>query len=606
MALLLQNNDEDGQLLSELKDKLDNEVKFENGLNKFFSKVLSAINTDMKKETKSISNIKKKEIDIPVLFGDELNELLVSNYRRGMLTALERFNNDPTVRSLYSATERNRIVEELAVRSETYAQRRAVFIGDEIIKTTEKNLIQSQTFVDKLIESQGLSVTDSERNSLVMDNLSMRVKNRIPTIAATETQNVYQTAKQYASNDLSGKLAQQGKTMQKRWNATLDQNTRPAHQQAHGQRVPTEQLYTVKNQHLMYPGDTSHGASLDNVVNCLHPDSIIDIADIKKVMRRLYNGKMIIIETSSGNKLTVTPNHPILTISGWKQARFLNESDSVISANFRIWPKKSFNIKDIKSSIKQIFNSLNESWRSMRVPGVVVDFHGEIVNEDVDIIFKNGFLRKTNFIIGFNIFNKFHFSNSNLGKTFFFRKTLMYSPAIFYRHISNCIIRSFNKSLSFFKICLRHSKVHRFTSVSLLNSVIIKNSSDSSSRESNSFFNFFNRIVLFKKFYNFINNFWIRNFYIWISNFKSIINKHSPNGSWCSFKFLRKINNRFAHGIKVDHFNRFFFTDSVLSCTQINYSGHVYNLETKSNVYISNGIVNHNCRCESIQFILNG
>lgn len=268
MALVLTNNDEDTQLLSELKDKLDNEVRFERDLNKFFSRVLSATAKDLTNESKSIPDIKKKEIDIPVLFGDELHQLLTTNYKRGMITALDRFNNDPTVRSLYSGAERRRIVDELTARINSYAEVRANYIGTEIISTTEKNLVQSRIFVDKLIEDQALSLTASEKNSLIMDNLSMRVKNRIPTIAATETQNVYQTAKQYASNDLSGKLAQQGKTMQKRWNATLDQNTRPSHQQAHGQRVPTEQLYTVKNQHLMYPGDTNHGASLDNVINC--------------------------------------------------------------------------------------------------------------------------------------------------------------------------------------------------------------------------------------------------------------------------------------------------------------------------------------------------
>jgi hypothetical protein len=268
MILINDHISEDDQLLSELKDKVDTETVFLKDLRRFFDKVLSEMHSDIRREAKALPGIKKKEIDITAIFGDELFALLTNNYKNGMTKGLDRFINDPTVISMYSKAERRRILDELIAKMEAYANRRASFIGPEIIATTEKNLAQAKTFVNNLIEQEGLSVSEEEQASMVMDDLTRRVINRTETIAITETQNVYQTAKQISSGFVANKLSEVGHTMQKRWNATLDQKTRIAHANAHGQRVPTEQLYTVGGEYLMFPGDTSHGATLENIINC--------------------------------------------------------------------------------------------------------------------------------------------------------------------------------------------------------------------------------------------------------------------------------------------------------------------------------------------------
>lgn len=51
-------------------------------------------------------------------------------------------------------------------------------------------------------------------------------------------------------------------------------------------------------------------------------------------LRREYKGALVDIATAKGRKLTVTPNHPILTVSGWKRADELVEGDNLICAAF--------------------------------------------------------------------------------------------------------------------------------------------------------------------------------------------------------------------------------------------------------------------------------
>lgn len=59
-----------------------------------------------------------------------------------------------------------------------------------------------------------------------------------------------------------------GIKMTREWVATLDARTRHEHGAADGQRVGVDEPFTVGGEKLMFPGDTSHGASGWNIYNC--------------------------------------------------------------------------------------------------------------------------------------------------------------------------------------------------------------------------------------------------------------------------------------------------------------------------------------------------
>lgn len=64
------------------------------------------------------------------------------------------------------------------------------------------------------------------------------------------------------------RAAEMGIEMTREWQATKDARTRHAHGMADGQRVAVDEPFIVGGEELMFPCDTSHGASGWNVYNC--------------------------------------------------------------------------------------------------------------------------------------------------------------------------------------------------------------------------------------------------------------------------------------------------------------------------------------------------
>lgn len=71
------------------------------------------------------------------------------------------------------------------------------------------------------------------------------------------------------------------------------------------------------------------GETLRKAWLCVAPDTVIGARNPIHAARRTYEGTMITISTTSGTKLTLTPEHPILTGRGWIPAKFLNETDNL-------------------------------------------------------------------------------------------------------------------------------------------------------------------------------------------------------------------------------------------------------------------------------------
>jgi|SRR5262245_39371765 len=85
---------------------------------------------------------------------------------------------------------------------------------------------------------------------------------RAATIARTETHNAAIAA-------VDATLAYKGVTPKtKTWWSAQDTRVRPTHQEAHGQTVPYNQAFTVGGASMMLPGDASHGAGPEEIINC--------------------------------------------------------------------------------------------------------------------------------------------------------------------------------------------------------------------------------------------------------------------------------------------------------------------------------------------------
>nr|WP_232331026.1 MULTISPECIES: phage minor head protein [unclassified Thermoactinomyces] len=86
-------------------------------------------------------------------------------------------------------------------------------------------------------------------------------KERARTIARTEMISAARAGQFYGDK-------QSGIVVGKEWFAAHQDRTRPWHLEADGQRRPLDEPFEVNGEKLMFPGDTSLGATADNIVNC--------------------------------------------------------------------------------------------------------------------------------------------------------------------------------------------------------------------------------------------------------------------------------------------------------------------------------------------------
>lgn len=68
----------------------------------------------------------------------------------------------------------------------------------------------------------------------------------------------------------------------------------------------------------------------DSHPRCLVGEIVVGHADVSATSKRFYKGPVVIVEVASGQQLTVTPNHPVLTSIGFKPAGALREGDKVV------------------------------------------------------------------------------------------------------------------------------------------------------------------------------------------------------------------------------------------------------------------------------------
>lgn len=134
--------------------------------------------------------------------------------------------------------------------------------------------------------------------------------------------------------------------------------------------------------------------------------------------KAIYSGPIVEIKTRNGNRITCTPNHPILTGRGWIAADDVTESDDLFSygGDGRIVNRltdssvsspselgRTVPNEDMPATIKDVFDNLlrNGSF-STSTTCSSLDFHGDAkrFNGDIDIVGTYGMLPNDSFDSG--------------------------------------------------------------------------------------------------------------------------------------------------------------------------------------------------------------
>jgi hypothetical protein len=112
---------------------------------------------------------------------------------------------------------------------------------------------------------------------------------------------------------------------------------------------------------------------------------------------RRYEGDAILISRASGDNLTITPNHEVLTRRGWIAAGLLVKGDQLVCCTgpdrelCRIDPDES----ERPTRIDQVANTLRETLgvSAVEVPTAAEDFHGDGGGSEVHVVWTDSLLR---------------------------------------------------------------------------------------------------------------------------------------------------------------------------------------------------------------------
>ncbi len=127
---------------------------------------------------------------------------------------------------------------------------------------------------------------------------------------------------------------------------------------------------------------------------CLLPDTPVIAHGIKAVARRWYDGNVWTVNTASGRRISLTPQHPVLTARGWIAAQHLQLRDQLLSVS-GVDPVGAPGVKGRYASIEECFDAATKSREvttlTREVPGRV-NLDSDPTYEDVDVVAAYGHL----------------------------------------------------------------------------------------------------------------------------------------------------------------------------------------------------------------------
>lgn len=126
--------------------------------------------------------------------------------------------------------------------------------------------------------------------------------------------------------------------------------------------------------------------------NCWPAGSLVSSGSgISAVSSRWYDGKLAIIRTASGKEISGTINHPILTQRGWVALGFLNHGDHVIRRTETERLFGGMDYQNVPTLFENVASAASQSGEmsSRKVPLTAKDFHGDASDCQIAIVWAN-------------------------------------------------------------------------------------------------------------------------------------------------------------------------------------------------------------------------
>jgi hypothetical protein len=259
------------QIITDESEDMKLKLSLEAGLIVAFGKLFRRIASDYRTVYEAVGQV----IDAAIYAPEVIGILRPSYGKAGKKTGFEiRKNAD-----LVYPENRRQIESGIDLNLLRFAEREPEERAPIISETTNGQL---NDFTFAAIAEAALS-GESPTNEQIAKTAAGRFASRIPgrsaVIAISETLNATEGARLIEANGLSDGLVSVkiedaeasllSQALYREWLTRQDDHVRPTHQAAHGQRViGTAEPFRVGDSLLMYPGDTSLGASMNEIMGC--------------------------------------------------------------------------------------------------------------------------------------------------------------------------------------------------------------------------------------------------------------------------------------------------------------------------------------------------
>ena len=334
-------------------------------------------------------------------------------------------------------------------------------------------------------------------------------------------------------------------------------------------------------------------------VYCLIGESSIQYADsIAKAYKRFYSGELTTLITATGNRLSITPNHPILSEHGWVAGGTLQEGDYIVEIAQEVGRPEGFTTAEINSdstvpTIAQIFSAASKFGTKNPVRSTSEQFHGDgMPDGNVDIVRPAGLLSYDFVPKAEQLINQLHFSITN--SRLIGDHTDGHSPFSLFgitgNRVRSRLVSIFNKLFAPFR-----------SSLGVLNPIGISASSGLTASLNNVTSNHSaTDLVFFRKLQNasaaFMGSSKRRSVHgQFVGRWQSITEVQEPfvvpfpKGADVNTKSVSDLRNGFPFGTKLSR---------IVKVERKFWSGHVYNLQTSDGWYAAQNIICHNCSCQ--------
>jgi hypothetical protein len=325
---------------------------------------------------------------------------------------------------------------------------------------------------------------------------------------------------------------------------------------------------------------------------CLTEDSFVTaIDDITGTFKRWFDGEVIVIETATGKKLTCTPNHPILTNSGWIPAGLLDIGDSIICDSFSKW---GIGVDSNSENIPPLIHDVIETFLSSRqvcavpMPVSPQDFHNDGAGSEIAIIYSDSLLGD-----GINSACAKHVRKQHFVRSTPYYESFLHRLCAFYlcrrkqRFTANGIMSGLHKLHNLFWRGMLHARGLLFSAVPCFDTCVTQGAHQRMPSDTQHTRRPGHATPSVDK----------------SQGGGNINGEQTPGGINSSsiepvdddMKAYAALASELLAGSAGS-----VSADNIVNIEVRNFSGHVYNLETKKGWYVANGIITHNCRCKMV------